>query len=825
MDRLVVTDLTASRFDAEVADGVVAERARTVIVGGGIIGASVAAHLAALGDDDVLVLERGVVGSGTTWHAAGLVTGLRATPALTGLARYGVERYRSLEAETGVEVSFTGCGSIAVARTSGRLDELRYTAAVARQAGIDAELVTPAGVVELWPLATSEGLVGGLHVPGDGHVNPGLAALAFAKSALDRGVAIREDVRVTRILHEGGRVEGVESDRGIVRCERVVLAAGLWTRDLAATAGVAVPLHAAEHVHVRTEPVAGADPSLPVLRDLDGHFYIRHEAGRLLVGAFEPDGIPRRVDEIPVGGFARFPADWPHFAAVRARAEERVPALRTAGYERFLNAPESFTPDGDFLLGETVEVDGLFVAAGFNSQGVIFAPGAGRALAEWIVGGAPTFDASAVDVNRHAVAQNNRRYLHERTREALGRLYAMHWPHLQPTTARGLRRSPVHARLVEARACFGEATGWERADWFAPRGMEPEYEYRYGRQNWFDVVGEEHRAARETVALFDLSSFAKFEIAGPDAADVLQHLCTADVDLPVGRIRYTLVLNRRAGIELDGTVVRLDADRFWFIAPTVTHRKSLGLLRGAARGRAAAVFDATAGFATFAVMGPRSRELLRRVSQDDWSDDAQRFGAARQVEVADGQALSLRISFVGELGYELYVSADQALNVYDALVAAGEDLGLRRAGYLALDSLRSEKGYRHLGHDIGPADDPDEAGLAFAVSTRKPHPFVGRAALEERRSAGARRRTVFVALRDPDPILVHDEPLLVDGRIVGRMTSGSYGYTLGRACGIATVDADLPVDADVVVDCAGTLVPADVSTRPLFDPDGTRMRG
>lgn len=823
MDRLVDTNLTASLFAADSADTELPIRAHTIVVGAGIIGSSAAFHLAEQGQD-VLLLDRHVVGSGSTWHAAGLTTTLRSTLPMTELARYGVETYRTLHERTGIDVSFTGCGSLTLARTPGRMDELRYLASIARLAGVPAELIDAERVLELWPLASRELLLGALHLPEDGYVNPGYAALALAKLAHQAGIRIREHVSVTEVVTESGRVVGVATERGIIACERVLLACGLWTRKLAATCGVSVPLFPAEHIHVRTVPVDGVVNTLPVLRDLDGQFYIRQEDGRLLVGAFEPDGIPRSPEEIGDTGFARFPDNWEHFASTQARAEERVPALRGVGWDRFLNAPESFTPDGNFLLGESAEVSGVFVAAGFNSQGIIFGPGAGRAAAEWMIQGSAGFDASSVDVRRFARMQSNQHYLKTRTAEALGRLYSMHWPQLQPVTARTIRRTPLHTRLDEAGAVFGEVNGWERANWFAPPGTARQYEYSYGRQNWFDAVGEEHRAARERVALFDLSSFTKIEIAGGDALSVLQRLCTANVDLPVGRVRYTLMLNPRGGIELDGTVVRVEADRYWVITPAATQHKTLHMIRRLAHGTSASVFDATAGLATLAVMGPSSRELMARVSPDNWANETHQYGWAREVEVADGRAHALRVSFVGELGYELYVPADQAVNVWDAIVAAGHDLGLQPAGYHALDSLRSEKGYRHLGHDIGPVDDPLEAGLDFTVSRSKPA-FIGHPALEERSGQPRALRTVYVALRDPAIVLVHDEPVLCNGRIVGRITSGSYGYTLGRACGIARIKTNTPDDGRFTIDCGSLEVEADVSPTPFYDPLGSRLRG
>lgn len=826
MDRLVDRQIGAEACGIGGAREQVPDRARVVVVGGGLLGASVAYHLALVGVSDVVLLERNVLGSGTSWHAAGLVSRGRSSVSLSELASYGVDCYARLQEETGVDVSFTRCGSLAVARTPGRWDELRRQHMVVAQLGVEAQLVGPDEVARLWPLARPEGLVGGLHQPLDGHVNPGHAVMALARAAYLRGVAVRERVVVDAIRVEEGTVVGLDTNHGTIAAEHVVLAAGLWTRALAGTAGANVPLYAAEHVHARTVPIEGAEADLPVLRDLDGYFYARTESGRLLVGAFEPDGRPRPVQDITADGFAEFDPDWGHFAGVRQLAEERIPALRDVGYDRFVNAPESFTPDGSFCLGETAEVAGLFVAAGFNSQGVIYAPGAGRALADWIVHGAAGFDAAAVDVQRFGRQQGSSAYLHARTRESLGQLYAMHWPHRQPETARDVRRTPLHERLQRAGACFGETAGWERANWFADPGQRPEYRYSYGPQNWFELAGREHRAARQAVALFDLSSFTKVEVAGPDALDVVQEVCTADLDVEPGRVRYTLMLNTRGGIELDGTVTRLAPDRFLVVTAAGSHTRTLGTLRRRARGRAVAVFDATAGLATIAIMGPRSRELLTRISPAALDDRSLPYLHARDLEVACGHALALRTSFVGELGYELYPSADEAVHVYDAVVEAGRDLGLVHAGYHALDSLRCEKGYRHLGHDIGPGLNPEEAGLLFAVSRRKATDFVGRAAL--RHGPGPRWRTRFVRLDEPRILLHHDEPILHAGRRIGRVTSGAYGWTLGGACGLALIDehearqlGDEP--CSVTVDCASTPVPATLSPRPFYDPTGARL--
>lgn len=822
MDRLADRTLSAAMITDSAHDPL-PRRAGTVVVGGGIIGASIALHLAEGGVEDVLLLERAMLTSGTTWHAAGLVAGARGSTAMTGLSSYGLAFYADLQQRSGVDVSFERCGSLSLARQPGRVDELLYARDVAVQNGIEARMVDPDEVASLWPIASTDGVLAGLHFATDGHVNPGYAALAMAMLAHEAGVSIREGVTVTGIVHEHGRATGVETEQGTVLADRVVIAGGLWSRDLAATAGVHLPLYAAEHVHVRSEPIDGAVASLPVLRDVDHSYYIRHEAGRLLVGAFEPNGIPRGVDEISSAGFATFPDDWEHVDPVRTAAERTVPALGPAGYDRFLTAPESFTPDTSFLLGETAEVEQLFVAAGLNSQGIIFAPGIGRELARWIVAGTPQFDSASVDVQRFSRHQSNRRYLHARTVESLGRLYAMHWPHLQSETARPVRRTPLHGRLAELGARFGEINGGERAHWYG--GVTPAEGYSYGKPGWFEQVAAEHRAAREGVALFDLSPFAKFEIVGADALAVVQQAATNDVDVAVGQAVYTLFLNRNGGIELDGTVTRLAHDRFMVVTPSTSHHKSLWLLRRAARGRSAAVVDVTAALATIGVMGPLSRELLSRVSPDDWSDAAQPYTTGREVEVADGFAYSLRISFVGELGYELYPSADLALNVFDALWEAGQDLGVRLAGYHALDSLRSEKGYRHLGHDIGAADDPYSAGLGFTIALDKPGGFTGRDAVAALDPAAPRHRTVHVALDDPEPLFVHDETVFADEVAVGRMTSGAYGHTLGRAVGIAAISPAVSLDASFTVECKGERHRATVSRRPFYDPRGERLRG
>ncbi|HZN42162.1 MAG TPA: FAD-dependent oxidoreductase, partial [Actinomycetota bacterium] len=606
--------------------------------------------------------------------------------------------------------------------------------------------------------------------------------------------------------------------------EIVVLACGLWTRELAATVGVPVPLYSAEHIHVSTEPIEGAHDLLPLMRALDGSFYARHHAGGLMVGTFEPRGRPRSTDDIPEDwAFGELGPDWDHFATIRGNAERRIPVLKDAEFTRYLRAFESFTPDVNFCLGETAEVTNLYVAAGFNSQGIIFGPGAGKALAEWIIEGAPTFDASEVDARRFAASQANEGYLYERTTEALGRLYTMHWPNLQATTARNVRVSPLFDRLKAAGACFGELTQWERPMWFAPEGVEPVYGYSFGRQNWFPYAAEEHRAAREAVALFDLSSFAKIEVTGPDALDLLNFVCTNDVDVPAGKLVYTLFLNRRGGIENDGTVTRLGAERFLVITPTATQHRTLEWLQANAGGRDVAIRDVTSARATLAVMGPRSRELLTQLTDADLSNKGFPFFSAQEIRIANAPALAIRASFVGELGWELYVSPEYAVHAYDAIMEAGADLGLRLAGYHALDSLRIEKAFVHVGHDVGPTDDPFTAGLGDFV--KLDHDFLGADAARAAKDVPRAHRLVTLKLEDPEPILLHGESVLSGGRIVGTVMSAAYAHTVGAAVGLAIVESDAVTEgATVEVDLAGSIVKATMSVGALYDPTGSRMR-
>jgi glycine cleavage system T protein len=808
-------------------------QARVVIIGGGIVGCSIAYHLTLRGFSDVVLLERKQLTCGTTWHAAGLVGQLRATHNLTHLAQYTAELYATLEQESGQATGFRRMGSLALATNPERLEELKRGASMARCFGLEVNVLTPREACDLWPPMSGDGLVGAVHLPKDGRTNPVDTTQALAKAAKRRGARIIENVAVTGIVVERGTAKGVRTAKGDIEAEFVVNAAGMWAHGIGASAGTTVPLHAAEHFYVVTEPIPGLPPHLPVLRDADACTYFTEDAGKLLVGWFEPVAKPWGMDGIPDSfSFDQLPEDLDHIEPLLDAAIRRVPALGEAGIQLFFNGPESFTPDDRYLLGETPEVRSLFVAAGFNSIGIQSAGGAGKVLADWIVDGYPPMDLWDVDIRRVMPFQRNRRYLKDRTVEALGLLYAMHWPFRQPETARGVRRSVLHDRLKERGACFGEMAGWERPNWYAPNGVAPEYRYSYGRQNWFEHSGEEHRAARHAVGLFDQSSFGKFVLEGPDAEAVLNRISANDVAVPIGRIVYTQWLNERGGIEADLTITREAEDRFLIVTAAASQTRDLAWLRRHIPERARAiVFDATSAYAVLGVMGPKSRKLLSRLTDADLSNEAFPFATSQVIDLGYARVRASRITYVGELGFELYVPTEFAQGVFDMILEEGAPAGLRLCGYHAMNSLRMEKAYRHWGHDISAEDTPLEAGLGFAVAWSKPGGFIGRDALLRQKEHGVKRRLLHFALRDENKLLYHNEPIWRDGVLAGRITSGMFGHTVGKPLGMGYVENEgEAVDADFLgtgryeIEVAGERLPAEASLRPFYDPSNRRVK-
>lgn len=807
-------------------------RAQVVIIGGGIIGCSVAYHLTKLGWRDVVLLERGQLTCGTTWHAAGLVGQLRATQNLTRLAQYTAELYTGLEAETGQATGFRMTGSLALATNEERLEELQRGASMARCFGLDVQVLSPGDAQALWPLMTTDDVVGAVYLPRDGRTNPIDTTQALAKGARTGGARIFENTPVTAIRQRNGRATGIATAAGEIESEFVVNCAGMWSREVGRLCGVNVPLHAAEHFYVVTEPIPGLGNDIPVLRDVDNANYFKDDAGKLLVGWFEPVAKPWGMDGIPeTFSFDELPVDFEHIEPQLEKAMRRVPVLADYGLQVTFNGPESFTPDDRYLLGQAPELRGLFVAAGFNSIGIQSAGGAGKVLAEWIVKGHPPMDLWDVDIRRMMPFQGNGRYLRDRTVEGLGLLYAMHWPFRQAETARGVRKSSLHDRLERAGACFGEVAGWERPNWYAPPGVEPRYEYSYGRQNWFEHSASEHRATREAVALFDQSSFAKFLVQGPDSEVVLDRISGNRVaGVPVGKIVYTQWLNERGGIEADLTITRTAEDAFLVVTAAATQARDFAWLKGhiPAEARCWAT-DVSSGTAVIGVMGPRSRDLLSQLTPADFSNVAFPFATSQVIELGYAEVRASRITYVGELGWELYIPTEFAQGVFDDLVTAGAAHGAKLAGYHAMNSLRMEKAYRHWGHDITDEDSPLEAGLGFAVAFDG-RDFIGRDALLRTREVGPPpRRLVQFALDDAAALLYHNEPIWRGQRIVGRITSGMYGHTIGAALGMGYVEnADLDpanlAQAGFEIEIAGRRASARASLRPFYDPTNRRIR-
>jgi 4-methylaminobutanoate oxidase (formaldehyde-forming) len=807
-------------------------RARVVIVGGGVIGCSIAYHLGKLDWSDVVLLERKQLTSGTTWHAAGLVGQLRQSINMTQLARYTSELYRGLEAETGQATGYRQCGSISLATTEARMEELRRNASMAKVFGLRVDVVDRDEIRALYPIAELADVIGGIHIPSDGYANAVDITQALAKGARNRGVAIFQNVKVTRIHHDGRRVTGVETEAGRIDAQTVVLCGGLWTRDLAASIGVTVPLQACEHYYALFKDVAGLHPDLPVLRDYDHCSYFKQDAGKLLVGAFEPHARPWGMDGIPEDfEFGEIAGDFAHFEPVLVDAMRRIPALEGAGLQKFFCGPESFTPDVRYHLGESPELEHCFVAAGMNSIGLQSAGGVGKVVAEWIRDGHPPVDLWEVDVRRNMPFQANRKYLRARARESLGLLYATHWPFRQYETARGVRRSALHDRLGAAGACFGEAFGWERANWYAPPGVEPRYEYSYGRQNWFEHSAREHHAVRTAVGLFDQSSFAKFRLEGADAVRILNRVSANDVDVAPGKVVYTQWLNERGGIEADLTITRLAQDAFLIVGGAETETRDFDWLRRHIEPGANCVLtNVTSAYGVLSVMGPRSREFLQSLTPDDLGNAAFPFATSRTIELGYALVRATRITYVGELGWELYVPTEFMVGVYEELVGAGAAFGLVHAGYHALNSLRIEKAYRHWGHDITDEETPLEAGLGFAVKFKKPEGFIGRDALLEQRRAGIRRRLVQFKLDSPEPLLYHNEPIWRGDSLVGHVRSGMYAHSLGAAVGLGYVGMPdgAPFDAigarDYEIEIAGRRYATTASLQPLYDPLNQRIR-
>ncbi|MDC1397584.1 FAD-dependent oxidoreductase [Octadecabacter sp.] len=810
------------------------QRAQYVIIGGGIVGCSVAYHLTKMGHTDVVLLEQGQLSCGTTWHAAGLVGQLRSQPAMTNLIRYSTQLYADLEAETGLATGWMQCGSVTVARTDDRMTMLMRTAATARAQGVEVDVLTSQEAGDKWPVMQTCDLKGGIWMPGDGKANPTDLTQSLAKGARNGGARVIEGVKVTDITTKDGAVTGVITDHGTVEAQVVVNCAGQWAREVGKMCGVNVPLHSAEHMYIVTEPMKGVNPDLPVLRDPDGYIYFKEETGGLVMGGFEPEAKPWGMEGIPEKfEFSLLPDDWDQFEILLNNALIRVPDMETAGVRKFYNGPESFTPDNNYLLGEAPELANFFVGAGFNSMGIASAGGAGRALAEWIVEGEATSDLFAVDIRRFADFNNNPTWLHDRVKETLGLHYAMPWPNRELDTARPFRRSPLYDRLAAKRAVFGSKMGWERANWFAPEGTKADTEYSFGRQNWHAAVAEEHKAVREGVAVFDQTSFAKLLVQGRDACTELNRICAANVDVPIGKTVYTGLLNKRGGFESDLTVIRTKVDAFFIITGSAQAvRDADWISRNFAPDAHVFMTDVTSAWSVLALMGPKSRDVLGALTKSDLSNDSFPFGTCNSIDLGYAAVMANRMTYVGELGWELIVPTEFSAGVYDDLMQVGADHGIRDAGYYALDGLRIEKGYRAWSRELTPDITPLQAGLGFAVDFDKPGGFIGKDALLAAKADPNHlsRRIIQLVLSDAEAQIWGGEAVLCDGVEMGEVRSAGYGHTLGAAVALCDVEVGRKIDQafidshSFVIDLAGQHIKTTAYLRTPYDPKSERVR-
>ena len=827
-DRSDVTSSTSSSSG-------VPDRARVIIIGGGVIGTSVAYHLAKLGWNDVVLLERDQLTSGTTWHAAGLVvSGGMTTEALAWMAKYSRDLFEVLEEETGLSTGFRPVGYLQTASTKERTHKLRREADFMALMGIDREEISGAEVAAMWPLVDAKDVIAGFFTANEGKADPANVAMSLAKGARIAGVQILEGSKVVGISQKDGRVTGVVTDSGAIEAEYVVNCAGMWGREVGAMAGVSVPLQAIEHAYLISEPFEGVSPDLPIFEDPDRFAYYREEVGGLMVGLFEPVAAPWSLDKIPDDfSFGEIPSNWDRLGPFLEYAMEILPGLENVGIRKLFTGPESFTPDNGFLMGEAPELDNFFVAAGFNSLGILTGGGAGSIIANWIVDGVAPIDVTGVDIARLNKFQTNRPYLAERSVELLGRLHSTgSWPHSHPTTARNVRRSVLHERLEAAGAHFGESAGWENTSWFAPADAEIEFKLTYARPDWFEFHAAEHKAVREAVGLFDMSSMSKFFVQGPDAEATLNQISGNNIAVPVGQCVYTQWMNVRGGVEADVTVTRVAEDRFLVVAAELFHRRVETMLRRGTPPEARVyITDVTSAYTLLSVQGPESRNLLSRVTLADLSNDAFPYYTAQELDLHHARGLATRMSFVGELGWELFVPTEFALGVYDRIIGVGSEFGLAHAGMETLESTRTEAKRLDYGLDVENSDSPLEAGLGFAVDFDKPDGFVGRdALLAQRENRPYKSRLVQFLLEDPEALLYGEEPIVRDGKTVGYLRSGAYGHTLGGPMGLGYVDHEEGVTVDFIksgnfeIQVAGERFPARASLRSMYDPKNLRVR-
>lgn len=805
--------------------------AQIVVIGGGIIGCSTAYHLAKEHNADVVLLERGKLTCGTTFHAAGLVGQLRSNASITQLLKYSVDLYETIEMETGLASGWKQNGGLRLANNQERWTEIKRQTTTARSFGLEMHLLNAKEAKDLWPLMDESDLVGAAYLPSDGQANPSDLTQSLAKGARMHGANLIENIIVTKVNTENNQVVSVETDHGIIRTEKLVVCAGQWSKEIGRMSGVNIPLQSMQHQYMVTE-VMNAPADLPTLRDPDRLTYFKEEVGGLVMGGYEPNPMPWNVKKIPENfQFSLLDSDWNQFEQLMEQALIRVPDLEHAGIKSLINGPESFTIDGNFILGEAPEIKNYFVGAGFNAYGIAAAGGAGKALAAWVISGEQPMDLWVVDIRRFSKMHSDDAWVKARTVEACAKHYTMAWPHEEYQSGRPLLTSPLYKRLQNNRACFGSKLGWERPNWFAPEGVNPEDIYSFHRQNWFEVVAGEHHAVRETAGLFDVSSFAKFELAGKDAAQSLEWICANKVSKEPGRLSYTQLLNSRGGIECDLTVARLEDDLFYIVTGTGFRTHDRSWIQDHIPANAKAVLtDVTQDYGTLSLMGPESRKILQRVSDDDCSNQGFPFGQVRLITIAGHQVRAMRVTYVGELGWELHIPLARTGDVFDELLKAGRDYQMRLAGYRAIESLRLEKGYRAWSSDITPNDSPFEAGLGWAVKLNTEQPFIGREAALEAASSELKKQLVCFTVDDPDISLLGRETIVRNNQAVGYLSSGGFGYTVDKSIGYGYVKNPEGVTDEYLLEGEYQLVVAEqavaarIHLQPLYDPEGKRIK-
>ncbi|MFC2028599.1 FAD-dependent oxidoreductase [Chloroflexota bacterium] len=810
------------------------KEARVVIIGGGIIGCSTAYHLSKFGWKDIVLIERAQLTAGTTWHAAGLIeAGGFFDATSVEMTKYTLNLYRDLEKETGLSTGYRNVGMITLASTTDRLEELRRVAAFDREFGVPIEEISANRVRELWPLAFTDDILAGFYAPNDGRVNPIDVTMALAKGARMGGVRIIEETSVTGITKQGQKATGVTTDRGEIQAEFVVNCAGMWAHEIGKLAGVNVPLQAAEHYYLITEAIKGVHADLPVLVDLDKYAYYREEVGGILFGLFEPVSAPWALEGIPKDfTFGEINPDWDRMMPYIEEAMKRIPILENVGIHKFFCGPESFTPDLSPMMGLSPELDNFYIAAGFNSLGILMGGGAGKVMAQWIKDGIPDVDVTGIDIARMLPFENTSKYLKDRVVEVLGFLFEDGYPNKHFKTARDVRKSAFHDRLADAGAFFGVYAGLEYPDWFAPKGTKPEVKYSWGRQNWFEYSAEEHRATRDNVTMLDYSVMGKVLVQGKDAEKCLNRICANNIAVPIGRCVYTQWCNESGTMEADLTVTRMAEDQFLILSGdgTITAVQAW-LSRHIPADAHVSITNISSAYSVLNIQGPRSRDLISSLTQADMSNEAFPFLTMQEIDIGYALVRAIRITYVGELGWELYIPSEFSLHVFDTIVEAGSDFGLKHIGLQALNTLRLEKAYRDYGGDIDNTDTPLEAGLGFFIDFDKPDGFIGRDALLRLKETGYRYRMPQFLLDDPEPMLHYGEIIYRDGKPVGYIMSGGYGHTLGASVGVGPVDnngesvsMEYITSGTYEIDIAGVRFPAKASLKPMYDPKLQRVR-